>query len=55
MDALVELPEPGPERTDEPRPQAPIWAEPRHLFFFRLGTLIDEEHPRPIEIGTASV
>lgn len=50
MDALAKLPEPEAECTDEPRPQAPIWAEPRHLFFFRLGTLIGEESQRPIEI-----
>lgn len=50
MDALAKLPETGAECTDEPRPQAPIWAEPRHLFFFRLGTLIGEGRQRPIEI-----
>lgn len=50
MDALAEVPEAGAERTDEPRPQAPIWAEPRHLFFFRLGTLLGEGDQRPIEI-----
>jgi len=50
MDALVEAPEPGEERPDEARPQAPIWAEPRHLFFFRLGTLLGGGEQRPIEI-----
>ena len=40
MDAWMELPERGDERADEARPQAPIWAEPRGLFFFRLGTLL---------------
>ncbi|HEX8307103.1 MAG TPA: PilZ domain-containing protein [Allosphingosinicella sp.] len=50
MDALVEVPEPGEERDGEARPQAPIWAEPRHLFFFRLGTLLGEGDQRPVEI-----
>jgi hypothetical protein len=50
MDALVEVPEPGDERAEEARPRVPIWAEPRHLFFFRLGTLIGEGEQRPIEI-----
>jgi len=50
MDAWAELPEPGAERPDEAHPQAPIWAEPRHLFFFRLATLIGEGLQRPVEI-----
>ncbi|MGA9582645.1 MAG: PilZ domain-containing protein [Allosphingosinicella sp.] len=50
MDALAQVPEAGDERADEPRAQAPIWAEPRHLFFFRLGTLIGEGEQSPIEI-----
>lgn len=50
MDVLVEVPEPGAGATGEARPQAPIWAEPRHLFFFRLGTLLGEGEPRPTEI-----
>lgn len=50
MDALVEVPEPGDERADESRPQVPIWAEPRHLFFFRLGTLLGEGSPSPTEV-----
>ncbi|MEO7827043.1 MAG: hypothetical protein ABIR60_07880, partial [Allosphingosinicella sp.] len=50
MDALMEGPETGAEAVDESRPQAPIWAEPRHLFFFRLGTLIGEGRQRPIEL-----
>jgi hypothetical protein len=49
MDA-VQVPETGEERNDEVRPQAPIWAEPRHLFFFRLGTLIGDAEQRPVEI-----
>jgi hypothetical protein len=50
MDALMEVPEPGAEGPDEARPQTPIWAEPRHLFFFRLGTLLGEGGQKPIEI-----
>ena len=46
----VQVPERGEERSDEARAQAPIWAEPRHLFFFRLGTLIGDGEQRPIEI-----
>lgn len=49
MDA-VQVPERDEERTDEARPQVPIWAEPRHLFFFRLGTLLGEGEQRPVEI-----
>jgi hypothetical protein len=50
MDALAEVPESGDEHSDDARPQVPIWAEPRHLFFFRLGTLIEEGEQRPVEI-----
>ena len=50
MDALAGVPEPEAERPDEARPQAPIWAEPRHLFFFRLGTLLGEGVQRRVEI-----
>jgi PilZ domain len=50
MDALAEVPEPGEDVDREARPQAPIWAEPRHLFFFRLGTLIGEGEQTPVEI-----
>jgi len=50
MDAWVEVSEPGDGRPDEPGPKAPIWAEPRHLFFFRLGTLLGEGGQKPIEI-----
>ncbi|MET1110952.1 MAG: PilZ domain-containing protein [Allosphingosinicella sp.] len=50
MDAWAEEPEPEAEGPDEARPQAPIWAEPRNLFFFRLGTLIGEGLQRPVEI-----
>jgi hypothetical protein len=50
MDALAQFPEPETERPDESRPHAPIWAEPRHLFFFRLGTLLGDGGPRPTEI-----
>ena len=50
MDALVEVPEPGEEQDGEVRPQAPIWAEPRHLFFFRLGTLLGDGDQKPVEI-----
>jgi hypothetical protein len=50
MDALAQVPETVDEQADEARPQAPIWAEPRHLFFFRLGTLLGGGEQRPIEI-----
>ena len=50
MDARAEVPEPESERPDEARPQAPIWAEPRHLFFFRLGTVLGDGLQRPVEI-----
>jgi hypothetical protein len=50
MDAMAKIPEAEAEGPGEARPQAPIWAEPRHLFFFRLGTLLGESHPRPVEI-----
>jgi hypothetical protein len=49
MDA-VQVRERGDERSDEVPPQAPVWAEPRHLFYFRLGTLIGDGEQRPIEI-----
>jgi hypothetical protein len=49
MDA-VQFPERGEDRNDEVRPQLPIWAEPRHLFYFRLGTLIADVEQRPVEI-----
>lgn len=50
MDVLAEMPEPGAGPTDERRPQAPIWAEPRHLFFFRLAALLGDGAPRSVEI-----
>jgi len=50
MDASAQVPEPGADRPDEARPQAAIWAEPRHLFFFRLGTLIGDGQRRRVEI-----
>jgi hypothetical protein len=50
MDALREGPAPVGEQSDEARPKAPIWAEPRHLFFFRLGTLLGDGPARPVEI-----
>ena len=50
MDALAQVPEPCEEHSDEVRPHAPIWAEPRHLFFFRLGTLLGDGAARPVEI-----
>jgi catechol 2,3-dioxygenase-like lactoylglutathione lyase family enzyme len=50
MDVSVGLPEAGAEQPDEIRPQPPIWAEPRDLFFFRLGTLLGDGGPRPVEI-----
>ena len=50
MDALAKVPEPGEVQGGEAHPQAPIWAEPRHLFFFRLGTLIGDGDQKPVEI-----
>lgn len=50
MDALAQVPETGDDGADEARPKVPIWAEPRHLFFFRLGTLLGEGEQKPIEI-----
>jgi hypothetical protein len=50
MDALAQLPEAGAGQPDEARLQGPIWAEPRHLFFFRLATLIGDGRQRRIEI-----
>jgi hypothetical protein len=51
MDALVEVPGSDEEPIGEGRPQVPIWAEPRHLFFFRLGTLLGEGGDQsPVEI-----
>lgn len=49
MDA-AQVPGPGEDRYDEVRPQAPIWAEPRELFYFRLATLIGDAEQRPIEM-----
>jgi hypothetical protein len=49
MDA-AQVPERADERNDEARPQTPIWAEPRHLFYFRLATLIGDGEQRPVEI-----
>lgn len=50
MDVSVEAPEAGAEQADEVRPQAPIWAEPRSLFFFRLGTLLGEGIRTQVEL-----
>jgi hypothetical protein len=50
MGLSVEVQEADARRADEARPQAQIWAEPRHLFFFRLGTLLGESGQTPIEI-----
>jgi hypothetical protein len=50
MDVSVEVSGQGEEQADEARAQAPIWAEPRHLFFFRLGALIGEGDQKPVEI-----
>ncbi len=46
----AQVPERGEEGNDEALDQAPVWAEPRHLFYFRLGTLIGDGEQRPIEI-----
>jgi hypothetical protein len=55
MDVSVEVPQArteqgGAEQTDEVRPQAPIWAEPRSLFFFRLGILLSEGSRTQVEL-----
>lgn len=50
MDIAVESPGTGAEQADESRPQAAIWAEPRSLFFFRLGTLLGEGTRTQVEI-----
>ena len=50
MDVSAEPAEPGPEQAEEVRPQAPIWTEPRSLFFFRLGTLLGERGRTQVEI-----
>jgi hypothetical protein len=49
MDA-AQVPERDEERSGEAPVQAPIWAEPRHLFYFRLATLIGDGEQKPIEI-----
>ncbi len=50
MDVSMQSPAPGAEPADEARPQVPIWAEPRSLFFFRLGTLLGEGTRTQVEI-----
>ncbi|HEX8379668.1 MAG TPA: PilZ domain-containing protein [Allosphingosinicella sp.] len=50
MDLRMESPEPAAEQADDARHQAPIWAEPRSLFFFRLGTLTGEGARFQVEI-----
>ena len=50
MDVSVEAPEARTEQSDEARPRMPIWAEPRGLFFFRLGILLGEGVRRQVEI-----
>ncbi|MEA3010603.1 MAG: hypothetical protein QOJ91_2295 [Sphingomonadales bacterium] len=50
MDASMDGWEAAAEAADESRPQAPIWAEPRHLFFFRLGTILGDGRQRPVEL-----
>ncbi|HEX9965140.1 MAG TPA: PilZ domain-containing protein [Allosphingosinicella sp.] len=50
MDAVAGLPEQGAEQSDDDRPRMPIWAEPRGLFFFRLGTLLGDGVRRQVEI-----
>lgn len=50
MDVAVQSPEAEAERADEIRPQAPIWAEPRGLFFFRLATLLGDGIRTQVEI-----
>lgn len=46
----AEMPETEAGPPDEARPQGPIWAEPRHLFFFRLASLIGDGMQRQVEI-----
>lgn len=48
MDVPVGSPE--AERAGQAHPQAPIWAEPRGLFFFRLGTLLGDGARNRVEI-----
>lgn len=50
MNAWVEAPVAGGEQAEALRPPERIWAEPRHLFFFRPGTLLGEGEQRPIEL-----
>ncbi|HLL30193.1 MAG TPA: PilZ domain-containing protein [Allosphingosinicella sp.] len=50
MDVSVRSPQAGADQADEARPQAPIWAEPRSLFFFRLATLIGDGTRTQVEI-----
>jgi hypothetical protein len=42
--------EPQAESDGQARAPAPIWAEPRDLFFFRLGTLLGEDKQWRVEI-----
>jgi PilZ domain len=50
MDLSAGSPETGDGQGDEARPQSPIWAEPRGLFFFRLGTLLGDGARTRVEI-----
>lgn len=50
MDASVEAPQADHGHGGEARPQALIWAEPRSLFFFRLGILLGDSTRTQVEI-----
>ena len=54
MDRMVDLPgsdcAPCADCDEPAAASAPVWAEPRDLFFFRRGTLLSEGAPRQVEI-----
>jgi hypothetical protein len=52
MNAWFGTPEPGGEQSEALRPPDQIWAEPRHLSFFKPGTLHGDGEQRPIELLT---
>jgi hypothetical protein len=50
MDVLSKLPEQERERAEAPSAPAHVWAEPRDLFFFRLGALLGDGTRWRVEI-----
>lgn len=48
MDSMTQGPTPETDAAGEAAP--PVWAEPRDLFFFRLGTLFCGDVPKRVEI-----